>query len=297
MVILNPFSGRWAALKRRAEVTGALDAAGVDYQLELTKGAGHAAGLARQAVSEGYTPIIAAGGDGLINEVVNGLAPVHAGQEAPWMPLGILPLGTANDLVDNLGMPRDLGAAARVIAAGQTRSLDLGWVNGHYFVNNAGLGLESYIAVIQNRMTRLRGMLRYLSATFTGIAHNPRWEMQLVWDDGEYRGPVTMISIGNCARTGGLFYTVPHADPFDGRLTFVYGFVPTRLELMRLLPMTMRPAAGNYVEHPEVHEVHARSLTVRTQPATPMHADGEVIAEQVQELEYRIVPGKLPLLM
>jgi YegS/Rv2252/BmrU family lipid kinase len=294
-VILNPFSGRGDALKRLDEMKAALTAAGVVYDLALTERPNHAIELAQQAVKQGYSPIVAAGGDGLLNEVINGVAMAAGGND--WPPFGVLPLGTANDLVANLGMSTSLTEAAQVIARGEVRRMDVGRVNGRIFLNNAGLGLESYISVIQNRLTWAKGIVRYLTATLMGIAQNPQWCMHLQWDDGEYNGPVTLVSIGNAPRTGGIFYTVPHADPFDGKLTFVYGHIATRLEILRTLPRTMKPDVGSYVEHPAVHEVHATWLKVRAESPTPMHADGEIVSEAVQELFYQVLPRKLPVLI
>ncbi len=293
-VILNPFSGRGEAERRKDQVVKALDSAGLEFELVLTEGPRHATTLAREGVEQGYAPILAAGGDGLISEVVNGLG--QAVEQTPWPVMGILPLGTANDLVDNLKLPTDLDEMARVVAAGRTRSIDVCQVNDHYFVNNGGLGLESFISVLQNRMTWARGTLRYVLATLRGIAHNPQWEMRLEWDSGSYEGPVTMISIGNGARTGEVFYTVPHADPFDGKLTFVYGYIPTRLKILQVLPKTMKPDVGNYIEHPSVFEIETKWLKVHAKTPTAMHADGEIVSFAIQDLIYGILPACLPIL-
>ena len=140
-VILNPYSNRWNAKARWPEAEAALKTAGVDFEMVISEGPGGIAELAEQAARQGFSPIIAAGGDGTIGEAVNGLA--HAAQSEKDLlgPLGILPLGSANDLVDNLGLPTDLTEAARVIAAGKTRLMDLGYVNGFYFANNSAIGL------------------------------------------------------------------------------------------------------------------------------------------------------------
>lgn len=294
-VIMNPYAGRWKALENRASLEGALQAAGVDYELTLSERPGHAQELAAQAVSLGLGPILAAGGDGTLSEVVNGM--MEAAKGHPANPFGVLPLGTANDLADNLKIPKDLTRAARVIAAGKTRLIDVIKVNDRYFVNNAGLGLEPFVSIIQSQMTWLRGNLRYIVATLRAISRNPRWHMHLEWDGETYEGPITMISVGNCARTGGVFYTVPHADPFDGKLTFIHGFLPTRLKILRALPMILNPAEGNITEHPAVHEIHATWLKVRASSPTPAHADGEVFSRGIQELDYQVLPGRLPVIM
>ena len=296
-VILNPYAGRWMALRRKAEAVQALEAAGVDHDLVVTSAPGEASDLAARAVEEGFSPIIAAGGDGTISEVVNGMAGASHSMNGRLPPLGILPLGSANDLVDNLALPKDLPEAAQTISLGCVRELDLCQVNERFFDNNAAIGLEPYITLIQQRMKRLRGVIRYLVATLKGIYDNPNWIMQLEWDNGSYAGPVSLVTVGNCARTGGLFYVTPDADPFDGRLTFVYGFIKSRREMLRVLPMIMKPGRGNYTEHPAIHEIHATWLQVHSETPTPIHADGEIQSQGIQKIAFKIFPKRLPVLM
>jgi diacylglycerol kinase family enzyme len=130
-----------------------------------------------------------------------------------------------------------------------------------------------------------------------GIIRNPQWEMRLEWDDDKYKGPATMVSVSNNPRTGGVFYTVPHADPFDGKLSFIYGSAPTRRQIIRLLPRMFKPDEGNITESPVVHEIHSTWLKVHTKPGTPVHSDGEVFEMDIQDLEYKILPGILPTLI
>ena len=292
-VILNPYSARWKAGERQAEIEAALHAAGIEHSLSLSDSPGHAIILALEAVRMGFNPILAAGGDGTLSEVVNGILAAEAGDEVVF---GVIPVGTANDLVDNLGWPKDLKLTAEKIATGKTRALDVCSINGRYFVNNAGLGLEPYISFIQAGMTSLRGNLRYLAAALKGILDNPQWEMDLEWDGGSYSGPTTLVSIGNCARTGGIFYTVPHADPFDGKLSFIHGHIATRLRILGAFPMIMRAGAGNVSEHPQVSEIHTTRLSVRVPAGSPAHADGEPFTESETQFEFEIYPGRLQIL-
>jgi diacylglycerol kinase (ATP) len=294
-VILNPYANRWKALAQQPEVETALQKAGIEYELVVSKEPRHIIQLAAEAAEQGFSPIIAAGGDGTIGEVVNGLAKA-APDAASWGPLGVMPLGTANDFVDNLGLPKGLAQAAQTITVGQTKPLDVGAVNGWYFVNNSALGLEPTVTLIQERLTWVKGIVRYLLATFIAIAQKPLWTMRLEWDDGNYEGLATLVTVGNNPRTGGLFYMTPHAEPDDGKLTFVYGIVPTRRRMLQLLPRTMKPGDGSYVEAPEVFEYHATWLRISATPPTPMHTDGEIYDRQAQELNYCILPGKLQVL-
>ena len=289
-VILNPYSGRWSALKRKDEATAALREAGIEFELALTEGPQHGIELAEQAARAGFSPIISAGGDGATGEVVNGLH--RAAPDGVLGPLGVLPLGTANDLVVNLGLPRDLREAARVIAAGHTRRIDLGKVNDWVFDNNSAVGLEPVVSIYNVRMTRLRGVIRYLVAALRAIAQKPEWTMRLEWDDGSYEGPASLVSVGNCPLTGGVFRMAPAADPADGKLTFIYGFAPTRRKMLALLPKTM---SGEHVNDPAIHQHHTRRLVIHTDPSSPLQVDGEVRAEALSDFTYVVLPARLDI--
>ncbi|MBL6966337.1 MAG: diacylglycerol kinase family lipid kinase [Anaerolineales bacterium] len=295
-IILNPYAARWDALKRQPEAEAALQAAGIDYELIVSEYPGHAIELAAEALQAGFDPIIAAGGDSTYNEIVNGLIK-GAGENEITTHFGILPMGTANDLADNLGISKDLEIAAQIIAAGNHRPIDVCQVNGRYFLNNSAVGLETVVSVTQTQMKRVKGIARYLLATILTILKNPQWQMKLTWDDGEYEGPVTLVSVGNNPRTGGIFYSVPHADPFDGKLTFVHGSITTRGEMLATLPKIMKAGEGNYTEHPAIHEIHSTWLRIHAEPSTPFHTDGEVIDYAIHDLEYRVVPGRVPMLL
>jgi diacylglycerol kinase (ATP) len=306
-IILNPYAGRWKGLQKRGEVEQAMKSLGMDFDLVITESPRHGTDLAYQAVKNGFSPIISAGGDGSYSEVMNGI--VFAAQESQSepTPLGLLPLGTANDLMVNLNLPTDILGASKVIAAGHTRRIDLGEVMARdisgknqikrYFDNNSAIGLEPNVTLIQQRISWLRGSMRYLLATLIGVAKNPQWKIQLEWDGGDYAGPVTLVTVGNNPLTGGVFYMAPHADPYDGMLDCVYGFIPSRIQILRVLPRTMKSAAGNYVEHPSVHEIKASWLKIHIDPPTPLHADGEIQFASTQDIEYHILPDYLPVLM
>jgi diacylglycerol kinase (ATP) len=293
-VILNPYANRWNAKKRWPAAIAALRAAGVSFELAVTEGPGHAAELAEAAVRAGFSPIIVAGGDGTLGEVINGLA--RAQGIGPWGPLGIIPLGTANDLAINLKLPLDLPSAAKVIAAGNTRPMDVLSVNGRYFDNNSAIGLEPFVTKIQMRITWIKGILRYLTAALIGIFANPHWQAQIEWDEGRYTGPISLVSVGNGAVTGGLFYMAPHASPFDGKMTFIYGYRASALGLLRLLPETMKPE-GAWVNSKGVREINATWLKIKLDRPSPAHSDGELFKDEVTEVEYRVHPGQVQVLL
>lgn len=296
-VILNPYSNRWKAKARWPEAEAALKAAGVDFELVISERPGHIIELAEQAARQGFSPIIAAGGDGTIGEVVNGLAHAAKSEKDLLGPLGILPLGTANDLAYNLSLPINLQSAAQIIKTGNTQRMDIGKVNDLYFANNSAAGLEPYVTTKQIRITWISGILRYLVAAVWAIMDRPKWVANIKWDDGEYNGPVSLVTIGNGSRSGGVFYMIPHADPFDGKLTFVYGYRSTRRAMLATLPRAMKPDVGSYVEMDGIFEQKATWIKIHLENPSPAHTDGELFSDAIQDLEYRIYPGRLQILM
>jgi diacylglycerol kinase (ATP) len=296
-IILNPYSNRWNAQKRWPEAETALKAAGVKFELAVSEHPRHVTELAELAARQGFSPIVAAGGDGTIGETVNGLARAAVNGQELLGPLGVLPLGSANDLVDNLGLPKDLASAARVIAAGKTRRMDVGSVNGLYFANNSAIGLEPFVTLVQQNITWIKGIPRYLVAAVRAIMKKPLWTAQIEWEGGSYQGAVILVTVGNGARTGGVFFMAPHANMFDGKLTFVYGFRRTRRAIFAILPKTMKRDVGSYVETPDIHEEHSTWINIHVDSPTPAHIDGEIFSEGIQDLEYRIHPQRLQILV
>jgi diacylglycerol kinase (ATP) len=295
-VILNPYSNRWNSQKRWPDAERALREAGVDFEVGLSDGPGHIAELTRQAIRDGFSSIIAAGGDGTIGEIVNAMAHELENSET-LVPLGILPMGTGNDLAYALKIPFDLVEAAKVIAAGKIGPMDMGKVNDRYFANNCALGLEPYVTTIQARITSIKGVARYLLATVMAIMDRPSWKIRMEWDGGSFEGPISLVYVGNGPRTGGMFFMGPNADPFDGKLTVVYGYRATRRGMFALLPKTLKSGPGNYLESEGIIEMPVTRLKVHLESPTPVHTDGEIIYTATQDVEYSILPGRLQVFL
>lgn len=291
-IILNPYAGRWKARAAIPAIERACHKVGLDYEMVITEGPNHGIELAREAVLAGFSPIVSAGGDGSISEVVNGL--VQAAGEDVAGPLGIIPLGSADDFADMLGLEKDIEAACRTILAGHTRVVDVGCVNGRFFDNNSALGLEPMVTATQAAMKHVRGTPRYVLAAVRAILSHKPWYMRLAWDEGEYAGPVSLVSVGNTCRTGGAFWMTPRAVPDDGYLDFICASGLSRMKLLRLLPTTFD---GSHIERPEVTYARATWLTVECDPPTPIQADGELFELSATYAHYRVLPGKLRVIV
>ena len=294
-VIVNPYSNRWVSKARWPDAEAALKAAGVDFEVAFSERKGHVTELAEQAARDGFSPVIAGGGDGTISEVANGLARAAKSERESIGPLGILPLGSANDVVFNLGLPTDLNEAAKVIAAGKTRDMDLGKLNDRYFINNSACGLEPFVTIKHEAIHRIRGIARYLIAAVQAIMDKPEWRGKVTWDEGEYEGPLTLVSVGNGRRTGGFFMT-PHANPFDGKLTIAFGYRATRWSMLTALPRGFNAEKNTIVELEGMREIHSKKISIHLEQPSPAHTDGELFPEWIRDLEYSIQPGRMKIL-
>jgi YegS/Rv2252/BmrU family lipid kinase len=265
---------------------------GLDYELSITQAPGQGIELAREAAQAGFSPIVSAGGDGSISEVMNGL--IQAAGDAVAGPLGIIPLGSADDLADNLELEKTIEAACRDIQAGHMRLIDVGCVNGRYFDNNSAIGLEPMTTVCQEKMKRLKGTPRYIVAALQAIIGYKPWRVRMTWDDGEFEGAIVLVSVGNTRRTGGTFYMTPNAKPDDGLLDFVFATHMSRPKLLSILPLTFD---GRHLERPEVTCVQTSRLTITCDPPTPIQADGELFDRSATHIDYTILPGKLRVIV
>lgn len=296
-VILNPYANRWSAKAQVPAIEDAFEDANVTFEIALTEHYGHGAELAQAAVEAGkYDAVVAAGGDGTVSDVIHGL--IRAAGDGPTLPLGTLPLGTGNDFTDMTGIPRDLAAAARVIAAGDTRVIDAGRLtletgSIHYFDNNSALAMEPMVTLENIKMTRLSGNIRYVVALARALLKLRGWDMTVEWDDGRFEGKVFLLSVCNSARTGGVFTMAPGAEMNDGLLDVVLLPEVSRLRVIALLP---RLFGGGHVAADDVQYFRTSRLSVRSTPGSPLHADGEIVSEAARDINFDIMPGKITLL-
>lgn len=290
LAIFNPLAGRGRAYKQADQVQQALAAADLPHELVITEARGHAVELARRAALAGRELIVAVGGDGTINEVVNGLMLAADGNEPPCT-LGVLPVGSGNDFASSLGIPKKLRAAAERLRRGAVRRVDVGLVNDRFFDNNVGLGFEAMIDIEAQKLTWLRGFPGYLAGVFRAMVRFPFPRVRVQVDGQPWRdGETLMISVGNNRRIGGGFLITPKAVPDDGLLDMCYVDAIPRREILRLLPKAIN---GRHEDEPAVHTLRFRHAVVESDSPLPVHADGEVLWHDAQRLEIAVYPGRL----
>jgi YegS/Rv2252/BmrU family lipid kinase len=293
LVVFNPQAGRGSGRTRAAEVQQALHAAGIDYESVVSEDRGHAIELARRAALAGWELIVAAGGDGTVNEVVNGLMLAEA--EGAYSRLGIMPIGSGNDFAGALGIPLDLRQAAQRLAQGQVRRVDLGRVNGRWFDNSVGIGFEATINVEAHRITWLRGQPQYFLAILRSISRPAYPRAKIGIDDGApFTKQVLIISVGNSHRTGGGFLVTPDAALDDGLLDLCIADAIPRRHILRLLPKVVR---GTHRNEPVVQLTRIARLVVESEDPLPVHADGEMLWEDAHRVEITVEPARLDVVV
>lgn len=311
LVIFNPNARRGAAAGRMAQLKHALQQSGAIYDLVVTEGPGHAKALAHElashpAADRNYSTLVVAGGDGTINEVVNGMA--EAAPSGPILPrLALFPIGTGNDLAHSLGCALDARGVACALARGHSKRIDLGKLQAHgptgdisrYFANNCGIGLEAAVTIESQHIKRLHGSMLYLVAALRALRKFNTPQTEIVWESAAGKTQnetrrITLVSIGNSTRAGGGFYLTPDAQLDDGLFDAAIANALSRPRLLMLLPLAL---FGKHTGDPAVHMIRCKRLSLRSQEPLPIHVDGEVVITDALELLAEIEPARLELVI
>lgn len=229
--------------------------------------------------------VIAAGGDGTINAIVDAVLEIG-------LPLGILPLGTANDLARTLEIPSDLDGASQVILAGRRRGIDVGRVNGKHFLNVAGIGLSVEVARTLDAETKQRlGLLGYPLAVIRTLGNRRTFRARVCCDGDEVNLRSVQLSVGNGRYYGGGLTVAPDAAIDDGWLD-LFSIAPTGpLRLLMLGPALKR---GSHGERDEVRLLRGRRIEIETSRPMPVNTDGEVTTRTPARFD--VLPGALQVL-
>lgn len=295
VVVIHPTIDAAIQAIRRAVET--LREAGHTVHPRLTFEGGDASRFARDACTAGADLIIAAGGDGTINEIVNGMQQWSGSGEGAGgsMPrLGLVPLGTANDLANALNVPQDPEAAIAAALVSTPVAVDVARVNERFFLNvsTGGFGAEA----TEEAADEIKQMLGPIAYFITGVrkfvALEPSHARFTCDGDVLYEGPFLILAVGNSRRTGGGNFLTAHADMTDRLLDICIVKDVPRVELMGLMPQLR---AGTHVDNPSVIYRKVPRVTVESAAEMSVNADGEPI--RASRLEYDISPHRILLMM
>ena len=288
-IIFNPAANRGRALQSRAAIEAAFRTADLPFELIATEGKGHAQRLAAAAASsDRYSAIVAAGGDGTINEIVNGML----GSD---MPLGFVPIGTGNDWVKLWDLPPNRpDIAAQRLRDGTARPVDVGVVNGHAFLNGAGCGFDAQVAIEVARAKHFSGITVYLLALVRALRHYRSPTMRVAWEGNVLKKRLMLAAVSNGRCVGGGFWLTPDAEVDDGLLDLCLVDALRLDEIARYLPKVLR---GTHTTLRQAHMGRAASVTIEAEEPLPVYADGEILSTALHEVEFVVKPGALRVLV
>jgi diacylglycerol kinase (ATP) len=300
LIIYNPTAGQGAAAERIPETEALFKAKGIDYELRLTGGVGHAIELAREAGKAGYYAVIAAGGDGTVNEVVNGLMLAsERGEEIPLM--GVLTVGRGNDFSYGADVPGDLASCVEVIAAGLSRPMDVGRISGgdypggRFFANGIGVGFDTIVGLEAAKLKHFHGFMAYVVGALKTLMIFPDAPLlRIERDDGVIEAETQQLSIMNGKRMGGTFFMAPKSKNHDGLFDYCMAGRLTRLQMVGLI---LRYTKGTQEGHPKIST--GRSSRYAISSATGglvIHADGETICTNGTSVLVECLPSRIRIL-
>jgi len=265
-----------------------------------TDRSGHARELAKQAVADGYDIVVAAGGDGTINEVVNGIMLSNK----QGIKLGIIPVGSGNDFAHSMGVSKDVSTAVGDILNGQTRLVDVGLVEDdkdrrRYFVNNLGVGFDANVIIRSQDITWLRGFPKYMAAVLTTLAQDYLpYHLQVRFDEDEVVSQETLfLYMGVGTRGGGGFLLTPDALHDDD---LIDSCTVPMLGRMRLISLISSAIKGTHVNTPYPQMRQNKQIIIHSEEAMPIQIEGEIYAvpeDDVHQIMVTSLPAALEVVV
>jgi diacylglycerol kinase (ATP) len=296
MIIYNPAAGPREMTREIQAVARRWEGRGWSVIIRITERPGMATELAHEAALEGFDWVVAAGGDGTVNEVANGLVGLPSA-------LGVLPVGTGNVWARQLGLPTyplvhplRVQVAAQLLEAARIHLIDVGRANGRYFLLWAGIGLDAQVAQQmepRDRGTKRLGALAYLIAAAL-IARDFPAMRATVFIDGRrrIRGRTLVVLVANAQLYGGLVRIAPQALLDDGYLNIC---VFRGMGLPWALRHFINVFGGRHLQDPAVKFFTGRQILVETRPVVPVQVDGEPIGHT--PMVFEVVPRSLRILV
>ncbi|HUT68809.1 MAG TPA: diacylglycerol kinase family protein [Dehalococcoidales bacterium] len=297
-VIVNPAAGAGKTARLWPQIMGLFQRQGLRFEHELTEAPGHAIEMARIAARNGYDMVVSVGGDGTINEIVNGL---YAAGNIKDAVLGIVSTGTGSDYIRTIGIPRRYEDACRCFLRPKKLTVDLGVVeyssNGNMaerlFVNFAGMGFDAEIVRRTTQQYKaLGGLPSYLMGTLTTLFTYKNKDIYLKVDGEEVEKRVCTVVMNNGRYGGGGMFTAPDASINDGYFDVMIVGDMSKPDLLRSLPRIYK---GTHLTHPKVTMKRAKEIEIRSAQPMQLQADGELLGQV--PARFRILPSALNVII
>ncbi len=287
-LIANPRAGRGRGKLLIPRIITLLGERGISFDLEFTREPGDAGRIARES-QEGFDVIVAVGGDGTVNEVLQGMT-AGAG------PLGIIPAGSGNDFIKSLQIPNDPERAIDVLTRGKTRSIDVGVINGRRFANAVGIGFDAAVNKASCGINRSKkGFILYLWALVKTLGRFDPVPVTVGMNGSIFSREIFLLTIGNGTTVGGGFKLTPHAVLDDGLLDV------TVVDPIRLLPLLwhLPKVFLGTIERATAYAAASRTSGISVESAydVRVHVDGEVLDGKERRWEITVLPKALTVIV
>ena len=267
-----------------------LRTSGTPHQIHLTESAGDATNIAAR-LPDGAC-VVAVGGDGTINEIVNGIYGRNCS-------LSVIPAGSGNDFVKMLKLKNNLSDLVDDLTGCQSRLIDVGQIEiqcktgketKRYFLNAVGIGLDAMVSYINSQFTVLKGFPAYMAAAVKAIATYRPPESCIRVGNKEWIGRQLLIAVGNGTTVGGGFMLNPNAKLDDGLLDVCWAKNMPIRRIARIFPTVLK---GNHLKFPEVISMRTKSITVESEAGLPVHVDGEIMGLDVTKMTISIADKQI----
>ena len=297
LVIVNPNAGRRKGLRDWEKISSLLSKYRLHYNVVFTERSGHAIQLSCSHIEMGIRNIIVVGGDGTMNEVVNGVF-LQKVCKTTDITLGIITVGTGNDWGRMFGIPSDYEEAIRILLRNNTFIQDAGSVDylnelvtgSRYFVNIAGMGFDAVVVRKSNRMKERGrgGPFLYLVTIFTSLMNFKHVNALISVDGLATENKIFSMNVGICKYSGGGMIQVPNAIPDDGLFDMTVINSMRKLKVIRSL---RRLYDGTINEHPRVDSYTGKSITIESTDRIHLETDGETLGHT--PIEFSIIPKSI----
>lgn len=297
LLIINPNASKGKGRSKAKEIKALFQEKGRECTVAYTRERGHAESLAHRGAVYGYSMIVAAGGDGTVNEVASGI--LRSGKDIPF---GIIPIGRGNDFAWIAGIPMKTKEAVELIVRGNVSRIDVGLCRGDahpegmYFLNGAGFGFEPMVNFRAMEYKHLNGMPSYAVAFIYLLRHLPKpYDITLKIDGNEQQLMTQQISICNGRRMGSAFMMAPKARIDDGLFDVMYTKHP--IQRKGLMKAVLEFFRGAHVNDTELFAyTNARNVEIiSADPVVESHCDGEVFSRTGLRFSITILPSALGL--
>ena len=286
LLIVNPEAGNRRTMKALPDIDRILRRENVDFEFHFTDAPGHATELVKE-YDESFDVVISVGGDGTINEVINGLPDSNK-------TFGMIPIGTGNDFARTCCIPYDsLEDAIAIILKHDVKTVDVGQVNGQRFINVMGLGFEGRANEVGRVLEFIKGAPRYLAAIGYTFLTYRKLPVRISFDDIVLDDKLFLFSIGNGWNVGGGLKLTPKAIIDDGKFDLCY---VKHISRPRILAIFNRLYDGTIDTAPEMVSYRTNKLTIESDVRLPIHIDGEKLEFKSGKLEIEIIPACQPVI-